>query len=421
MMWRHAVLVVAWGLLMPALAAPQEPATGRGTAPSFSLRTSLKASALLSRAPDDPILFPERNNATSFWRLRLEPEVRVKEGITVAAAYEQRLRVYSSPTSLAGLGVLPAETPAPYRIRQLDWQIAQGSRLLWRHEIDRAYVGLRLPRTSVTVGRQAVGWGRGVLFGAVDLFSPFSPLEADREWRRGVDAVRADVKVADRISFDAVGAFGDSIDRSIVAGRLRGYAGKVDAELVAGRRARDLFYGVTSSAAVGAAEIHGEFAVFRAPEALPAGGLGADARLALKAVAGGSYRLPLGNGVLVYAEYHYSGFGAKRAGEIVGLLANPSFRERYLRGDTQILGRHALALLASHEFSPELALTGQWLHSPIDGSGVVAPSTTLTFSDRLSMLATVYVPYGRAPDGLVLNSEYGTAALSGFVQVRIYR
>jgi hypothetical protein len=421
MMWRQAVLIVAWGLLMPAPAAPQEPATSPGAAPSFSLRSSLKASALLSRAPDDPILFPERNDATAFFRLRLEPELRVREGITVAAAYEQRLRVFSSPASLAGLGVLPADSPAPYRIRQLDWQIAQGSHVVWRQEIDRALVELRMPRTSVTVGRQAVGWGRGVVFGAVDLFSPFSPLEADREWRRGVDAIRADVKVADHVSFDAVGAFGASIDTSILAGRLRGYAGKVDAELVAGWRARDLFYGVTSSAAVGPAEIHGEFAVFRAPEALPAGGLGADGRLALKVVAGGSYRLPLGNGVLVYAEYHYSGFGAKRAGEIVGLLANPSFLERYLRGDTQILERQALVLLASHEFSPALALAGQWLHSPIDGSGVVAPSATLTFSDRLSMLAAAYVPYGRAPDGLVLHSEYGTGALSGFVQVRIYR
>lgn len=78
-------------------------------------------------------------------------------------------------------------------------------------------------------------------------------------------------------------------------------------------------------------------------------------------------------------------------------------------------------MLASHEFSPELALSGQWLHSPVDGSGVIAPSATLTFSDRISMLATADVPYGRPPDGPVLRSEYGTSALSGFMQLRIYR
>ena len=43
-----------------------------------------------------------------------------------------------------------------------------------------------------------------MLFGAVDLFSPFSPLEADREWRRGVDAIRADVKLATDVACLAV-------------------------------------------------------------------------------------------------------------------------------------------------------------------------------------------------------------------------
>jgi hypothetical protein len=51
------------------------------------------------------------------------------------------------------------------------------------------------------------------LFGAVDLFSPFTPFEADREWRRGVDAVRCDLKLTDRASLDVVAAFGESGDR----------------------------------------------------------------------------------------------------------------------------------------------------------------------------------------------------------------
>ncbi len=95
-------------------------------------------------------------------------------------------------------------------------------------------------------------------------------------------------------------------------------------------------------------------------------------------------------------------------------------QERYLRGDTQILGRHALAMLASYEVSPELSLAAQWLQSPVDGSGVLTPSATLTFGDKVSLLATAYLPYGRSPRGGTLKSEYGTAARSGFLQIRIY-
>jgi hypothetical protein len=235
-----------------------------------------------------------------------------------------------------------------------------------------------------------------------------------------VDAIRTDIKVADRVSLDVVGAFGESLDTSAFAARLRGYAGRADLELVAGRRARDVFCGVTSSAAVGDAEIHGELAVFRLPGAMLAGAPGESERMVIKAVAGTSYRFPLGNGVLAWAEYHYSGFGARRAGDLLALIADPGFRERYLRGDTQILGRHALAVLASHEFSPEFTLSGQWLQSPVDGSGVVAPSATFTFGDRLSLVATAYVPYGRPPEGTTLKSEYGAAAVSAFLQMRAY-
>lgn len=390
----------------------------------FELRTSLKTSLLPSHAPDDPVLFPERDSAASLWRLRLEPELRASPAVLIAAAYEQRLRVASTPQGLAGLGVLPPEVPAPYRIRQLDWSLAATGAYSWRQEIDRGFVALALPHVDVTVGRQAIGWGRGVLFGAVDLFAPFTPLEADREWRRGVDAIKVDVKLAERISFEAVGAFGQPfqpalLDNSVLAGRLRGYAGKVDLELVGGWRAADVFGGMTSSAALGDAEAHGELAVFGAPEPLPAGGQIGD-RVAIKGVAGGSYRFPLGKGLVTFLEYHYSGFGAPRAEDILPLFANPEFQRRYLQGDTQILGRHAIALLANYEFSPELTVSGVWLQSPVDASGVAAPSATLTVGDRLSILATLYVPYGSPPVGGMLTSEYGAAALSGLIQLRIY-
>jgi hypothetical protein len=410
---RRALFPVLLGgtLAASVLAAEDDP---------FRLRSSFKGTLLLSHAPDAPELFPERESATSFWRMRFEPEARLHERVTLGAAYEQRIRVFSTESGAAGLPILPPDTPAPYRVRQLDWEITSTSGLSWRHEIDRAYAAVHADRVELTLGRQAVGWGRGVLFGAVDLFSPFTPLEVDREWRRGVDAIRADIELTTRSSLDVVGAFGESLDESAFAGRFRGYRGRLDLELVAGYRARDLFAGATSSAAVGGAELHFELALFRAPEALPAGGLGSEERVALKGVLGGSYRIPVANGILLFVEYHYSGFGAPTAEEILPLLSNPAFLARYVRGDTQILERHALAALVTYEVSPELTLNGQWIQSPVDGSGVLVPSGTWTLSDRLSLLGSMYLPWGAAPEGRILQSTYGAAAISGLVQIRIH-
>jgi hypothetical protein len=382
------------------------------------LRTSLKGGALLWRSPEAPEIFPERDGVSSLWRFRVEPELRLGSRMTVMGAYEHRLRLWSSSEGLAGPAVLPNEAPPPYRLRALDWPVANSSHFSWRHEVDRAAVALHLPRVELTVGRQAIGWGRGVLFSAVDLFSPFSPLEGDREWRRGVDALRADIRLTDRASADLVAALGPAFESSILAGRLRGFAGDVDIEVLGGSRARDLFGGVTTSMALGKAEAHGEVAVFRAPTALRNGSTAG--RTVVKAVAGSSYRFALGSGLLVFLEYHYSGFGARRPGDVLTLLSDATFRDRFVRGDMQILGQHALAASASYEASPELALSALWLQSPVDGSGVVAPSATLTLGDKASLLATAYLPYGRRPRGVDLRSEYGGSARSVLVQVRLY-
>lgn len=406
----------AWRALALGLAlALASTATARADDTALDVTTALKSALVVSRSPDDPQLFPEPDTAASLWRFRISPELKLGDRVNVTAAYEQRLHIAPQDASF-GFGIVPAESPAAYRLTQLDWQIGASSSYAWHHEIDRLAVATHLGRLELTAGRQAVGWGRGVLFSAVDLFAPFSPLEADREWRRGVDAVRAELSLTDQISTDLVAALGPSVDESAFAARVRGYRGSLDLELVAGWRARDLMLGLTSSAAVGDAELHGELAAFRAPEPLPAGGQLGD-RGVLKAVLGGSYRLALGNGIPVFAEYHYSGFGATRATDILALLSDPRFRARFARGDTQILGRHAITVSASYELSPELATTLRWIVSPRDGSGVVVPAATATLGDRLSLAAAMYVPWGASPSGLTLHSEYGSAALTGFVQL----
>lgn len=407
-----AVALAACTALQPVPAAAQNEAP----ATTFKLRTSFKTSLLPFRAPDAPALFPERVGVQSVSRVRLEPEVRMSDRVVLEMAYEHRVRYTSSSSGLTTVGVLPSDAAAPFRIRPLDWNLSAGTKATWRHEIDRASARIHAGAADITAGRQAIGWGRGVMFGAVDLFSPFSPLEADREWRRGVDAVRADIKLTDRSSVDVLGAFGPTWDDSAAGARVRGYAGSADVEVVAGRRADDLFGGVTTSAAVGDAEIHGELAAFRIPRnALPV-----DSRLVWKAVFGGSWRFPVGAGILAYAEYHYSGFGATRPELIVPLLLTPSFQARYLRGDTQILSRHAAAVLLSYEASTEIGLSGQWIHNPLDHSGVAAPGITYTVGNRMTILGSVYLPYGQPPQGLLLRSEYGGSAFSGLVQLRVY-
>lgn len=413
-MRRCAILVLAVFALSARAAVSMAAQEGGPESPALTVRTSVKATGLVSRSPGGRELVPERAAAESMFRLRVEPGIRTGRNLTFNVAYEQRLHYTSGAAAgIGAIGILPAEVASPFRIQPLVWRIGTSVPTMWRHEIDRANAEVAIGRANVTIGRQAIGWGRGVMFTSVDLFAPFSPLEVDREWRPGVDAVRTDIKLTDRSSIDLVGVFGDTLDRSAFAARARGYAGPMDVEIVGGRRGEDLFGGITSSAAVGDAEVHGEAAAFRVAA-------GRTREVVWKAVLGGSYRLPVGAGILTYAEYHYSGFGAERPEGITVLLATASFLERFVRGDMQILSRHALGLTASYEASPEITYSGQWLYNPRDRSGIVAPALTYTFNDAVSLLSAFYIPYGSPPEGGLPRSEYGAARLSGLLQLRVY-
>jgi hypothetical protein len=388
----------------------------------LSLDTAYKVTSFTSYAPDDPSLFPDRWSSAGLVRSRFSLNAKYADWLNSEIAYEQRARLVSGEASTgAGGSILPSEAEAPYRMSQLDWQLADsGTTFAYRHEFDRALVSLHPAWGEITIGRQAIGLGRGVLFGAVDIFSPFSPLEVDREWRRGVDAVRAEWNVTDTSSLELLAAFGESWDDSALLGRARGYIGSVDGELILGKRAQDSMFGSSLSAAVLGAEVHLELALFDTSEALPDGALFGDDHLVAKGVFGASYTFDVGNGVTLLVEYHYSGFGVKDIEEAMSRLEDPIFRERYLRGDTQILGQHAMALQLTYPFNETLSGALLVLQSPLDGSGLVVPSIGWDLTQNLSLTASGFFPWGNEPSEGRLGSEYGATPAALFVQLNLY-
>ena len=389
----------------------------------YSLDAALKWTSLLSHAPDDTALHPERWSAATLWRMRLAFGAQPTSWLNAKIAYEQRARTVSESSGAGGgSGVLLSGSRAPYRIWQLDEPLVEiGSTFSYRHELDRFFAAIVVGKSEITVGRQAVGWGRGVIFGAVDIFAPFSPLESDREWRRGIDALRANIPLTDLISLDAVAALGESLEASSFVGRLHGYIGNVDGEIIFGRRYEDVFYAATASSPVYDAELHGEIALFKTPEVCPDGGAFGKDDLVAKSVIGGSYSLDVGSKLLLIAEYHFSGFGVSKIEEAeTRFEEDAAFEERYLRGDTQILGRHACAVQAAYGIAGVMPLSVSWIFSPVDGSGVLTTAVSWIFSDNITLVANAYFPYGAEPEDGQIQSEYGGTLASALLQISFY-
>jgi len=386
-----------------------------------NLTVAGKATFLASDAPSDPVLFPDEHNETTLARLRLGLETTYCDWMNSELAYEQRARWLSGLTGLgAGSSFLPSQAPSPFRLTQFDWEIAADDNSSYRHEIDRALVALHPTWGDVTIGRQAIGLGRGVLFSAVDVFNPFTPLEVDRQWRRGVDAFRAEYRLSTTSSAECIAASGETWEQSAVLGRLRGYLGDVDGSLIFGKRAEDFMVASAFSAVVEEAEVHGELAVFDTPEAQTDGTLWGGNHLATKAVIGSSYTFDIGNGLTLLGEYLYSDFGIEDAEDAVVRLQDRDFQRRFLRGDTQILGRQAVAAQLSYPFSNAVNGSFLMLTNPTDGSGVVSPSLRWDLDENITLISNIFVPWGNRPSGGQFRSEYGATPTSLFLQAAVY-
>ncbi len=410
-----AALLCALSICSAGMASARELWESADGERSLTLDTSLKFTGLLVNGSDGSDGSAHMERA----RLRLTGSFSPRE--TGELAYGIRARRESGA---ATVGLLPSALEAPYRLAQLDWLISDTG-TEFRHEIDRAFVAYDLEwgerSGRITLGRQAIGLGRGVLFGAVDIFSPFSPTEIDREWRRGVDAARLDLMLTDTLSMDLLAAFGEDFDHSAVIARLRGHSSEsgADAELVVGKRGRDAMIAGTFSRAVGEAEMHLEAALFDVPESEAP--LFYGNHLIGKLVLGGSHVFDAGPGGLWAAlEYHYSGFGVRDITDVPARMLDPVFVERLARGDMQMLGQHAVAAQASYELNDAWSMSATWIASPRDGSGVVSPSFTWNVADNATMVISASLPHGAESIAAVPQSEYGALPASIAFQLSIY-
>ncbi len=382
--------------------------------PSFAAKAGFFAWDL----PLDNMLYPESNGHDGLLRLRGAVDAYYSDWIISSLAYEHRLW-WRSTRAADGAGILPSSIDAPYRLTPLNWQVDEQIDFRHTHEIDRAVVTCHFENGHLSIGRQAIGLGRGVLFSAVDLFAPFATLEVDREWRRGVDAVRGEWMLTEQTAAEIIGAFGESWDDSAFLARVRGYLGEVDAELLFGRRAEDDFGGIVVSSTVGDAEGHAELAVFDTHEQQDGHSVLGDAHLPVKAVIGGSYTFAVGSGLTVIGEWHYSEFGVDDLDRL-DLVADTPFMARLLRGDMTIMGRQALAVQSSYAIAMNVAASANMLFSPQDGSGALTPLLRWDISDNTTVLANVVLPWGKVSRNGQLRSEYGNTAISAFVQLGMY-
>ena len=294
-----------------------------------------------------------------------------------------------------GPGLVFEQTPSGdgNRLFDLTWQLAEGGHARLRHRFDRLAFAYQRPRWRVTVGRQAVSWGAGLVFRPLDLLSPFAPTSVDRDYKPGDDLVlieRLFENGAD-LQMLAVGRRrqdgGADWNASSVAAKFHGHVGAVEFEVMGARHRGEKVFGAGWRVPLGGAMARADIVVTtRAGGAAVSGVLNADYSVAA-----------FGTVLHLFGEYHRNGFGVHSLPGVGGALPEP-LRERLARGETFTRMRDYLALGASFRWHFLVRQSASVITNLHDGSGVLQAAVTYEASDASRLQAGFAKPFGGVGD-----------------------
>ncbi len=305
-------------------------------------------------------------------------------------------------SSLSG-GIIPGRIiNDDRRWFDLSHTIDEGERYALVQRLDRISVGYTGANAVLRFGRQAISWGNGMLFTAMDIFNPFDPAAVDKEYKTGDDMVYGQYLFSNGGDLQAVAVvrrnpFSGEVEseQSSFAVKYHGFAGMNEFDLLLANHFDDTVIGVGGVLNVRGAVARGDVIVTNTHR---------DSYIS--AVASLSYSWVLGgknwSGIL---EYHRNGFGQKNgAYSPADLAANPDLLLRLERGEVFSLARNYLAASATIELTPLFLLSPNFFINLDDPSLLAQVVASWDWKQNIQIIAALNIPIG--PPG----SEYGGIA-----------
>jgi hypothetical protein len=250
----------------------------------------------------------------------------------------------------------------------------------------------------ITVGRQAIGFGRIVLNSPLDIIAPFAPSALITDVRPGIDALRWNFNPTAASQLQAVQVWGDNRNNNSsvisfealldggdllfltgwlgsrpvlglgLAGQIAGIGIKLEATSYGGKSEQD------------AEDVHDEFTI---------AAIEFDARLV--------------DDVYLTVDYLFNGCGSPDAEDIPDLLSSAFYQEQR----AYLTGRHYLLVSVSAQLHPLLTLELFTINNLDDQSLLVRPGLTASLSDNLSLDVHYTFFSGSSPHDASPTSEFG--------------
>jgi len=351
---------------------------------------------------------PDRRNDSELGILRLKLDTIFSDEVNVEV---HGVVQASSPPLFPGASTVSGGTR---RYFDLETTIIENDDLLVTAEFDRLNVRWERPGFRLIAGRQAITWGVTYFWPVLDLFAPFAPQRIDRDYKPGVDAVRATIPMGDfsELEFVAAGQGQDMPDDFSGAGLARINLGRSDIGIMAGSFHTDTVVGSFITTDVRGTGIRGEVSYTESGDPADAQ---IDRETFVRATMGIDRQL--NERLNLTAEASWNGFGADDPDGYLRIIVS----DRFQRGEVNSMGRPYAGLSLSWQLHPLVAASAAVIGNLDDGSALIQPTVNWWVSESVTALFGIFVGIG---DGLDedggLQSEYGAAATTVWASVQIF-
>jgi len=285
------------------------------------------------------------------------------------------------------------------------WDIEDGDRHQSLHRLDRLALKYQSGNWGVTVGREAVSWGNGIVFQPMDLFSPFSPTVVDRDYKAGDDLI-----LIDRL-------LNNGHDLQLLHVARRGVDGDVGNEASSSALKWHGYFGPVEFDVVGAQHYDTDVvaAAFRFPigQALVRTDIVASEDMygdqVFSGVINADVSFMLGDkNAYVFGEYFHNGWGVDELPEDITQLPL-DLQLRLARGELFNVMKNYLAFGFNYEWHPLISQTATVITNLHDHSSLFQTGFSYSPGDNQTMQLGWVEPLGAPGD------EFGGLPLAGRV------
>ena len=314
-------------------------------------------------------LFPDYRLSSNRARLNMDWQPASSWRLETALEYQY---LWSDPS-----GLFPLQANAYNRHLDMDKVWQHGDHAASRLLVDRLNLQWRTEAVDTTLGRQAIGFGRILIYSPLDVIAPFAPDAIDTEVRSGVDALQTIFNYGLDGQLGAIAVWGEeSRYDSFLATWSDNRAG-LDMLMIGGRLRGHTMFGAGLAGSLGTLGLKAEFSIH---EGRATDEIGGDLHDSYTLAAIESwYRFD--NGISLITQYLYNGPGVGAPKDYPEVLGSAPLQE----GLTYLLGRHYLIAAPVYEFHPLARVQGMILYNLEDNSALIRPTLDLNLADNLSL------------------------------------